>query len=117
MGVVACFANMRWRIEDVSVKPRVQRSSVAFKIVCSLSHIALVGCTERIVYCQHVGEAGERLFQAADQLGLEGVIGNRADSPYRAGRTLNWVKVKTAHGRHVVRPRARSTRPAQHATV
>jgi bifunctional non-homologous end joining protein LigD len=30
--------------------------------------------TERIVYCQHVGESGERLFHAADQLGLEGVI-------------------------------------------
>jgi bifunctional non-homologous end joining protein LigD len=36
--------------------------------------------TERIVYCQHVGENGEKLFQAADQLGLEGVIGKRADS-------------------------------------
>jgi hypothetical protein len=29
------------------------------------------------------------LFQAADQLGLEGVIGKKADSPYRAGRTPN----------------------------
>src|SRR5688500_4820427 len=35
--------------------------------------------TERIVYCQHVGESGEKLFQAADQLG----IGKKADSPYR----------------------------------
>jgi hypothetical protein len=32
-----------------------------------------MGETERIVYCQHVGESGERLIQAADQLGLEGV--------------------------------------------
>jgi bifunctional non-homologous end joining protein LigD len=39
--------------------------------------------TERIVYCQHVGESGERLFQAAEKLGLERVIGKRADSPYR----------------------------------
>src|SRR5687768_18623798 len=57
--------------------------------------------TERIVYCQHVGESGEKLYQAAEQLGLEGVIGKKADSPYRAGRTPNWVKVKTSHGRHV----------------
>jgi bifunctional non-homologous end joining protein LigD len=63
--------------------------------------------TERIVYCQHVGESGEKLFQAADQLGLEGVIGKKADSPYRAGRTANWVKVKTAHGRHVDEERAK----------
>jgi hypothetical protein len=62
--------------------------------------------TERIIYCQHVGETGEKLFQAADQLGLEGVIGKKADSPYRAGRTPNWVKVKTAHGRHIDEERA-----------
>jgi hypothetical protein len=34
----------------------------------------------RIVYCQHVGESGEKLFQTADQLGLEGIIGKRATS-------------------------------------
>jgi ATP-dependent DNA ligase len=63
--------------------------------------------TERIVYCQHVGESGEKLFQAAEQLGLEGVIGKKADSPYRAGRTPSWVKVKTSHGRHIDEERAK----------
>jgi bifunctional non-homologous end joining protein LigD len=62
---------------------------------------------ERIVYCQHIGESGEKLFQAADQLELEGVIGKKADSSYRAGRTTNWVKVKTAHGRHIDEERAK----------
>src|SRR3954465_5907637 len=47
--------------------------------------------TERIVYCKHVGESGEKLFQAADQLGLEGIIGKRANSPYPRGRTTAWV--------------------------
>jgi ATP-dependent DNA ligase len=28
--------------------------------------------TERIVYCQHVGESGEKLFRAAEQLGARG---------------------------------------------
>jgi ATP-dependent DNA ligase len=40
-------------------------------------------------------------------LGLEGVIGKKADSPYRAGRTTNWVKVKTSHGRHIDEERAK----------
>jgi ATP-dependent DNA ligase len=40
-----------------------------------------MGETERIVYCQHVGESGERLIQAANQLGLEGVIGKKAIPP------------------------------------
>ncbi len=63
--------------------------------------------TQRIVYCKHIGESGEKLFQAADQLELEGVIGKKATSPYRAGRTPNWVKVKTAHGRHIDEERAK----------
>ena len=62
---------------------------------------------QRIVYCKHIGESGEKLFQAADQLGLEGVIGKKADNPYRAGRTSNWVKVKTVHGRHIDEERAK----------
>ena len=32
--------------------------------------------------CQGLTESGEKLFQAADQLGLEGVIRKKADSPY-----------------------------------
>jgi len=49
----------------------------------------------------------ERRHASADQLGLEGVIGKRANSTYRAGRTPNWVKVKTAHGRHIDEERAK----------
>lgn len=59
--------------------------------------------TQRIVYCQHVGESGEKLFQAADQLGLEDArfekdngrairstawLIERADAPYRRGPLL-----------------------------
>src|SRR5688572_5826852 len=39
--------------------------------------------------------ASKKLFQAAEQLGLEGVIGKKADSPYRAGRTPNWGSVRS----------------------
>lgn len=63
--------------------------------------------SERIVYGQHVGENGEKLFEAAHQLGLEGIIGKKAKSPYPRGRTLDWVKVKTIHGRHVDEERAK----------
>jgi bifunctional non-homologous end joining protein LigD len=35
------------------------------------------------------------LLASAGQLGLEGVIGKRSDSPYASGRTRNWVKLKT----------------------
>lgn len=54
--------------------------------------------TDRIIYMEHVAENGERLFDAAEQLGLEGIVAKRADSTYQRGRTPNWVKIKTKAG-------------------
>ena len=40
------------------------------------------------------GEIGPDLFLAACDMGLEGMVSKRADRPYRAGRSKDWVKVK-----------------------
>jgi len=40
------------------------------------------------------GEIGPDLFRAACDMGLEGMVSKRADRPYRAGRSKNWIKVK-----------------------
>jgi bifunctional non-homologous end joining protein LigD len=40
------------------------------------------------------GEIGPDLFQAACNMGLEGLVSKRRDRPYRAGRSKPWVKVK-----------------------
>jgi ATP-dependent DNA ligase len=40
------------------------------------------------------GEIGPDLFMAACNMGLEGMVSKRADRPYRAGRSKDWVKVK-----------------------
>jgi len=40
------------------------------------------------------GEIGPDLFRAACRMGLEGAVSKRADRPYRAGRSKDWVKVK-----------------------
>jgi hypothetical protein len=50
----------------------------------------------------------ERMTEAQTNL-LEyiGAEETNLHSPYRAGRTPNWVKVKTAHGRHVDEERAK----------
>ena len=37
------------------------------------------------------------LFDHVRQLGMEGVIAKRTDSPYRAGRRPDWVKFKNTH--------------------
>jgi bifunctional non-homologous end joining protein LigD len=45
-------------------------------------------------YADHFEERGEDLLGAAGGLGLEGVVGKKADSPYREGRSPHWVKVR-----------------------
>ena len=38
---------------------------------------------------------GEVLYQQVRKLGLEGILAKRADSPYRAGRSPSWLKIRT----------------------
>jgi ATP-dependent DNA ligase len=40
------------------------------------------------------GEIGPDLFRKACEFALEGLVSKRADRPYRAGRSKDWVKVK-----------------------
>jgi bifunctional non-homologous end joining protein LigD len=40
------------------------------------------------------GEIGPDLFRKACEFGLEGLVSKRADRPYRAGRSKDWIKVK-----------------------
>ena len=40
------------------------------------------------------GEIGPDLFKATCDMGLEGMVSKRADRPYRAGRSKDWVKIK-----------------------
>lgn len=46
-------------------------------------------------YGDHVVAQGEALLDQVVKLGLEGVVGKRADSPYRATRSRDWLKLKT----------------------
>jgi bifunctional non-homologous end joining protein LigD len=47
-------------------------------------------------------EAGEALFAEACRKGWEGVIAKRADSPYRATRSRDWLKFKCEKGQELV---------------
>jgi bifunctional non-homologous end joining protein LigD len=50
----------------------------------------------------HRNEQGEKLFSEACQKGLEGIIAKRADSPYRATRSRDWLKFKCEKGQELV---------------
>lgn len=45
-------------------------------------------------YIEDVPERGEDLYRAVADLGLEGIVAKRADSPYRGGYTRDWLKVR-----------------------
>jgi bifunctional non-homologous end joining protein LigD len=62
--------------------------------------------SQRVRPVQYVGEQGVRLYEAAAALGLEGIVAKRADAPYKAGRSSDWLKIRTPHGRHVQEKRS-----------
>jgi bifunctional non-homologous end joining protein LigD len=49
---------------------------------------------ERIVYVDHVLGIGKELFEAARQIGAEGIVSKRRGSVYRGGESREWLKTK-----------------------
>jgi bifunctional non-homologous end joining protein LigD len=47
-----------------------------------------------LVYSEHIDEPGQDVFSHACRLGCEGIVSKRLSSPYRSGRTDQWIKVK-----------------------
>ena len=45
-------------------------------------------------YADHVPERGEALFEQVRRVGLEGMVGKRADSPYEGRRSSAWARVR-----------------------
>jgi bifunctional non-homologous end joining protein LigD len=47
-----------------------------------------------IRFNEHMEGDGEAVFRHACKLGLEGIVSKRKDSPYRSGRSPDWLKMK-----------------------
>jgi len=64
---------------------------------------AVLPRSRALVFSAHVAGIGVAAFRAAQQAGLEGVIGKRADSLYHSGRrSPDWVKIKTGQRQEAV---------------
>jgi ATP-dependent DNA ligase len=50
--------------------------------------------TDGIILNVHYEGDGAAIYKAACSLGCEGIVSKRLGSPYRAGRSVHWVKVK-----------------------
>ena len=47
-----------------------------------------------IRFADHLAEHGERFFEQARAVGLEGIVAKKADSAYRGGRGGSWLKIR-----------------------
>ncbi len=53
--------------------------------------------TGPVRYSDHIAEQGEAMYHHVIGLGLEGVVGKRADSIYVGGRSRSWRKMRVVH--------------------
>ena len=52
------------------------------------------GAPAGIVYNEHIEGDGAVIFRHACRLGCEGIVSKRSASPYRSGRSRDWIKTK-----------------------
>jgi bifunctional non-homologous end joining protein LigD len=89
-GAIFAWDLLMYAGEDMRNLPLVARKDAL--------DVALAGL-KRINIAAHVHQDGERLYKEAEFLELEGIVAKRADSTYKAGRTEDWLKIKTPIGR------------------
>jgi bifunctional non-homologous end joining protein LigD len=79
------FDILRFERWDLRMLPLVDRKAIARELLPPVGPLR---------YADHVEGAGRACFEQAVRLGLEGIVGKRADAPYRAGRSSLWQKIR-----------------------
>jgi len=64
--------------------------------------IARASTGSAVRFSDHVSGSGAAFFAQACQLGMEGIIAKRAGSPYRGGRSGDWLKIKCLQRQELV---------------
>jgi bifunctional non-homologous end joining protein LigD len=62
----------------------------------------LLSFTGPLRFTEHRDTEGEAYYREACSKGWEGLVAKRADAPYRAGRTKDWLKFKCESGQEFV---------------
>lgn len=71
---------------DLRQVPYVQRKQLLQEL--------LAGAPGSLIYVEYLEADGAQAFRNACELGLEGLVAKRRDSPYRSGRSESWIKLK-----------------------
>src|SRR5262249_55514536 len=70
--------------------------SIAGRSPSYMFAMVLVKAGVGIRFNEHMEGDGETVFRHACKLGLEGIVSKRKESPYRSGRSPDWLKMKNA---------------------
>jgi bifunctional non-homologous end joining protein LigD len=84
------FDTLFWDGIDLRKSKLLDRKSVARSAVDKVNH-------EQVRFSAHAEGNGPALYEQAQQAGLEGIIGKRANSTYTHTRSHDWVKIKCSH--------------------
>jgi bifunctional non-homologous end joining protein LigD len=81
--------------KDLRRDPLVQRKELLRR--------ALANARVGLQMNDHLAELGDIVFRHACALGFDGIVSKRLGSPYRSGRSLDWVKMKNPNAPAVKR--------------
>jgi bifunctional non-homologous end joining protein LigD len=70
---------------DLRKLPLVKRKQILRKVLPE---------TGPLRYSEHFEKNGEALYEQVVKLGLEGIMAKKMDSPYRSGRSSDWLKIR-----------------------
>jgi len=70
---------------DLRKLPLIKRKEILRKVLPE---------TGPLRYSEHFERNGEALYEQVERLGLEGIMAKKADSPYRSGRSADWLKIR-----------------------
>jgi bifunctional non-homologous end joining protein LigD len=80
-----CFDLLAFAGYDLRKLPLLKRKEILQKVLPQ---------TGPLRYSEHFEKNGEALYEQVVKLGLEGIMAKKADSPYRSGRSGDWLKIR-----------------------
>jgi bifunctional non-homologous end joining protein LigD len=80
------FDLIEWNGDDLCREPLAVRKATLASV--------LAKAAPGLRLNEHIEADGPTVFAHACKMGLEGIVSKRKDSPYRSGRSPDWVKSK-----------------------
>ena len=80
-----CFDLLGFDEFDLRPLPLIERKDLLRELLPSAGALR---------FSEHIEEQGTAFYESVARMGLEGVIAKKADAPYRAGRSKDWLKIK-----------------------